>query len=161
MVTHSDERIPATLKVRGKRSHGCRNYATRRRTQSLTISRSILTCRCKLGQLGLQQAKAKRTKLLRCSARPRMPKTFWANIQFHRARLFLFANNSEVCCSKQANRRKHSENSKLRSKSTRGGSGVYMERLELPSKLATRKMRAAITPNLRHKRQSLVAHGMS
>src|SRR6476620_4514560 len=161
MVTHSDERIPATLKVRGKRSHGCRNYATRRRIQSLIISRAILTCKCKLAQLGLQQAKAKRTKRLRCSARLRMPKTFWASIRFRRARLFLFANNSAVCCLKWARRRKHSGNSKLRSKSTRGGSGVYTERLGLPSKLATRKMRAAITPNLRHKRQSLMAHGMN
>ena len=106
-------------------------------------------------------AKAKRTKRLRCCAGRQMPKTFWASIRFRRERLFRFANNSAVCCWKSANRRKHSGSSKLRSKYTRDGSEVCMALRELPSKLATKKMQAAITRNSPRKRQSPAAHEMN
>jgi hypothetical protein len=106
-------------------------------------------------------SEGKKNEAIEMLRRAAMPKTFWASIRFRRERLFPFANNSAVCCWKSANRRKHSGNSKLPSKYTRDDSEVCMELRELPSKLATKKMQAAITRNSPRKRQSLAAHEMN
>src|SRR5882724_3063394 len=68
MVTLSVERTPAISTVRGKRSPGCGNYATRRRIQSSTISRTISRCRCRRRRPGWRTAKARKMKRLRCCA---------------------------------------------------------------------------------------------
>src|SRR4030095_3709224 len=91
----------------------------------------------------------------------RMRKQSKQKTRFRRARLFRFASNSAACCSKSVNQRKHSENSKPRSKSILDGSEYYMERREPPSKTATRKMQAAITRSSPHKRQTLPAREMN
>src|SRR4029077_8418415 len=161
MVARSEERMPAISTAREKRSHGCVNFAMRPRIPSSTISRAILTCRRKQLRLGLRQAKATRTKRSRCCAGPQMPKTFWASIPFRPAHLFRFGNNSAVCCLKSAKRKKHSKNSKLHSRSIRGDSEDCMERRELPSKVATRKLLAATTRSWLHKLQALTAHEMN
>src|SRR5258708_18679828 len=161
MVTRLDERTRATSTAREKRSRGCGSYATRRRIQSSTISSASSTCRCRPLRHGWQQRKARRMKRLRCCAEPPKPKIFWASIRCRRARLFPFANSSALYCSKWVKRRKHSENLKPRSKSTRDDSEVYTERRLLPSKLGTSKTRAAITQNSPHKRKSKTAHEMN
>src|SRR6266480_3824302 len=161
MVTRSDERILAISTVREKQSRECSNYVMRRRIPSSTISRTISICRCKRLRPGWQQPRVKRTKRLTCCGVLPMPKTFWASIQFHPERLFPFANNSAVSCSKWANQKKRSENLKLRSKSIRDDSEDCMERRELPSKMETRKMRTVITQSWRRNRQKLPAHEMN
>src|SRR6266702_4734593 len=110
MVTRLDEHIPAISTVREKRSRECSNYVMRRRIPGSTISRNISICRCKRRRHGLQQPRAKRTKRLTCCGVLRMPKTFWASIQFHLARLFPFANNSAVSSLKWANQNGDKEN---------------------------------------------------
>src|SRR6266550_7688646 len=161
MVTRSDERIPAISMVREKQSRECSNYVMRRRIPSSTISRPISICRCKRHRPGLQQQRAKRTKRLTCCGVLRMPKTFWASIQFHPERLFPFANNSAISSLKWANQKKRSTNLKLRSKFTRDDSEDYMERRELPSKTETRKMHVVITRSWPRNRQRPPAHEMN
>src|SRR6266567_6200670 len=161
MVTRSDERTPAISTVREKQSRECSNCAMRRRIPSSIISRTISIFRCKRLRPGWQQLRVKRTKRLTCCGVRRMPKTFWANIQFHPERLFPFANNSAVSSSKWGNQKKRSRNLKLRSRSIQDDSEDYMERRELPSKTETRKMRTVITPSWRRNRQKPLAHDMN
>jgi hypothetical protein len=66
MVTRWDARIPATSKAREKRSHECRNYAMRRKSQSSIISKVISTYRCKQLRHGWLQLKARRTTRSTC-----------------------------------------------------------------------------------------------
>src|SRR5439155_15462442 len=161
MVMRSDVRTPANSTVRGKQSPECSNCVMRRRIPSSTILRTISICRCKRLRLGWPQAKAKKTKRLRCCVELPRPRTFWVSIRFRPVHLFRFANNLAVCCSKWVNQKKHNENLKQHSKSIRDDSEVYMERREPPSKAATRKMQAAITRSSPHKRQTLPAREMN
>src|SRR5205823_2529887 len=161
MVMRSDARTPATSTVRGKQSPECSNCVMRRRIPSSTISKTISICRCKRLRLGWPQAKAKKTKRLRCCVALRTPRTFWASIRFRPVHLFRFANNLAVCCSKGVNQRKHNGNLKQHSRSIRDDSEVYMEPRAPPNKTATRKVKAVITQSWRHKPQKLPAHEMN
>jgi len=76
MVTLSVERTPAISTVRGKRSPGCGNYATRRRIQSSTISRTISRWQMQAASAWVAYGEGKKDEAIEMLAEARTRKMF-------------------------------------------------------------------------------------